>query len=306
MYRLILLLYLILSTISTHTLERDNSFKTDFTKSSIDLKKVLNGGPGKDGIPAINNPQFVSIDDTYLDNNTLGLLIKIDGVTKFYPYNILVWHEIVNDSINDTYFTVTYCPLCGSAIAFNREFNGKIHRFGVSGYLYESNLLMYDNITESFWSQSLGNAVIGHYTGVELEILNISLMEIKDVVEKYPDVKILSEDTGYNRNYSLYPYGDYEISNTLFFPVSVKNHQYHVKELMYVFIYDGISFSFPMKKVPFGEYTYKYNNHDIDIHTKGGEIEIKVDGELLPGYYEMWFSWIVHNGSSGITIDLSK
>lgn len=306
MNRLIFLLFINLTVLTINSIDKDVSFKTDFDKFSIDKKKIINGGPGKDGIPAINKPRFIGADEYTQDTNTLGLLIKIDNITKFYPYNILVWHEIVNDSINDTYFTVTYCPLCGSAIAFNREFNNKTHKFGVSGYLYESNLLMYDNITESFWSQSLGEAVVGFYTGEKLEILNVSLMEIDDVVEKYPDVKILSEETGYNRNYNLYPYGDYEISNTLFFPVSVKNHQYHVKELMYVFIYDGISFSFPMKKVPYGVYTYKYNSHDIHIHTKGGEIEIRVDDELLPGYYEMWFSWIVHNGSTGITIDLNR
>lgn len=306
MKRLLTFSLVILSLCNINSLDSDPRFKTDFNTFSIDKKNILSGGPGKDGIPAINNPQFISYEKSSIPLNTLGLLITIDDIKKFYPYNILVWHEIVNDSINDTFFTVTYCPLCGSAIAFNREFNGKIHRFGVSGYLYESNLLMYDHITESFWSQSLGEAVVGSYTGTKLDILNVSLMEFKDVIERYSDVQILSENTGFNRDYTLYPYGDYEVSNTLYFPVSSYNHQFHIKELMYVFIYDNLSFAFPLRKVPSVEYAYTYKGRDILINTKGGEISIIVDGELLPGYYEMWFSWIVHNGDRGIILDLQE
>ncbi len=160
-------------------IEKDDNFKTDFSKYSINLKKVLSGGPGKDGIPPINRPKFTTIKKSTLRDDNLGILVAIDNKYKFYPLNIIVWHEIINDKIADTYFSVTYCPLCGSAIIFNRYFNDKVHSFGVTGYLYESNLLMYDNITESFWSQSLGEAVIGDYTGEKLKIINTTLLEFR-------------------------------------------------------------------------------------------------------------------------------
>jgi hypothetical protein len=99
---------------------KDN-LSTDTSKTSIDLNQVLNGGPGKDGIPAINNPEFISILESSIPDETLGILVQSDEEIKFYPYNILVWHEIVNDTIGDTPVSVTFCPLCGSAIVFERQ-----------------------------------------------------------------------------------------------------------------------------------------------------------------------------------------
>src|SRR3989344_4868604 len=143
---------------------------TDTGKSSIDQSKIVSGGPGKDGIPAISNPKFVDIGDEELSDSTSGILINLNKQTRFYPFNILVWHEIVNDSIEGSYIAVTFCPLCGSAIVFDRRVGDEILEFGVSGLLYESNLLMYDKKTESLWSQVLGEAVVGSYTGTKLAL----------------------------------------------------------------------------------------------------------------------------------------
>lgn len=281
----------------------DNSFITDFSITDIDLDKVLSGGPGKDGIPAINNPQFTNINDTQLANDIMGILIELDNKTKFYPYNILVWHEIVNDNIGDNYYSVTFCPLCGSAIAFNRKIDGKVHSFGVSGYLYESNLLMYDSVTESFWSQSIGKAVIGEYKGKELEIISSYLMDFETVKKEYPKALVLSRETGYSRNYDFYPYGNYEESEGIYFPISKRDNQYHLKEIMYVFRYDNTSFTFPLKQFKSGDFTYKYKDSEITITKKKGKIEIIINKKTIPGYYEMWFSWVIHNLDTGIVID---
>lgn len=282
----------------------DKNFRTDFSKSSIDIDDVLSGGPGKDGIPAINNPKFISMVKADLKDDALGILVKVDKETRYYPFNILVWHEIVNDNIGKVYFSVTFCPLCGSAIAFNRKIGGKVHRFGVSGYLYESNLLMYDNKTESFWSQSRGEAVIGKYLGKKLEILDIDILSFKEVKKYYPDSRILSKETGYRRNYSVYPYGDYEVSSSLFFPVSKSDSKYHAKEVMYAFRYKGIPYVFPLNKFKSDKFVYKNKNLTITItrNSKGG-IDITINNEVIPGYYEMWFSWLVHNYDRGIVID---
>ena len=140
-----------------------SGLSTDTGKSLIDLDLVLSGGPPKDGIPAINIPTFTGISSasSNLADDTLGLLVTADDDERFYPYNILVWHEIVNDTVGGIPVSVTFCPLCGSGIVYERVVNGQEVLFGVSGRLYESNLLMYDSATESLWSQIEGRAVIG-------------------------------------------------------------------------------------------------------------------------------------------------
>lgn len=281
----------------------DNSFITNFSKASIDTKKVLSGGPGKDGIPAINNPHFVKTNKADLGNEIRGILVQIGTEERFYPYNILVWHEIVNDNIGGFYFTVTFCPLCGSAIAFNRKIDGKVHKFGVSGYLYESNLLMYDNISESFWSQAMGEAVIGDYMGTKLEIVGSYLMDFGTVKKEYPNVKVLSRKTGFKRNYDIYPYGNYEESDGIYFPISKRNNKYHLKEIMYVFRYDNISFTFPLKQFKSKEYRYPYNGKEVLISKKRGKVQVEIGNRTIPGYHEMWFSWVIHNLDMGIVID---
>ncbi|WP_051303525.1 DUF3179 domain-containing (seleno)protein [Psychromonas aquimarina] len=284
----------------------DPNFKTNFSKSTIDLKKVIAGGPGKNGIPAIDNPRFIHIKHADIRDDALGVLLKVENETRFYPFNILVWHEIINDQIRDKYIAVTFCPLCGSAIAFNRKFAGRVHNFKVSGYLYESNLLMYDSITESFWSQSLGEAVIGDYSGRKLEIMDVSLLQLKDVRKKYPNSLILSTNTGFNRNYNHYPYEDYETSYEIYFPISKINAKYHAKEIMYVFRYNNISFAFPLKAFQSDKFTHKFSDTLIDITNDNGEIKILIDGEEFPGYYEMWFSWAIHNSDTGVVLDKIK
>ncbi len=306
MRKLFFIIILLLSSYNIYTINFDRNFYTDFDKSSIDLKMIIRGGPGKDGIPAINNPKFNKIEKSSLKDDSLGILVTIDGESKFYPFNILVWHEIVNDKIGDSYISVTFCPLCGSAIAFNRKFDGIVHRFGVSGYLHESNLLMYDDVTESFWSQSMGEAVIGEYLGKKLEVLDVSLLEFNVVKEQFPKALILSKNTGFKRKYDYYPYGDYEISLDMYFPVSRTDNTYHAKEMMYVVSYKGISFSFPLKQFKSGYLKYTYKNTNIDISSNDGVISFVIDGVNYPGYYEMWFSWFIHHIKDGIVIDIIK
>ena len=127
----------------THTRE---VFVTDGVKHSIPLHEILSGGPAKDGIPSIDNPKFIDVIEanSYVANDSVGLGITINGESRFYPYNILVWHEIVNDTIAGEPVLVTYCPLCATGIVFERKVNGKVQEFGVSGRLWQSNLLMYN------------------------------------------------------------------------------------------------------------------------------------------------------------------
>ncbi|MCI0533252.1 DUF3179 domain-containing protein, partial [bacterium] len=128
-----------------YAFEREG-LRTNTAKTSIPLDKVLGGGPGKDGIPALTNPKFTSVLEAgkVFRDDSLGILVTAGGETRYYPYNILVWHEIANDVVGGKPLVVTFCPLCASAIVFEASVDGEPREFGVSGKLYESNLLMYD------------------------------------------------------------------------------------------------------------------------------------------------------------------
>ena len=146
--------------------------ETNGVKHLIPLDKIKGGGPPKDGIPSVDNPVFVNAEDAnFMSDSDTVIGLDINGETKAYPLFILVWHEIVNDIVSDTPVSVTYCPLCYTNQVFERIIDGKTVEFGTSGKLYNSNLLMYDRLTESYWSQALGMAVKGELTGYELDLV---------------------------------------------------------------------------------------------------------------------------------------
>ena len=140
--------------------------ETNGVKHLIPLDKVKGGGPPKDGIPSIDDPIFAPIDESgFMSDSDTIVGVEIDGEAKAYPLFILVWHEIVNDRVGDVPVSVTYCPLCYTSQVFERVIDGQEVEFGTSGKLYNSNLLMYDRFTESYWSQALGLAVTGELSG---------------------------------------------------------------------------------------------------------------------------------------------
>lgn len=280
-------------------------FDTNFDKSSIDLSEILSGGPGKDGIPALSQASFVNIEEAQVDDDVLGVLVEIDGQKRYYPYNILVWHEIVNDSIGDKNFAVTFCPLCGTAIVFDRQVDGQILDFGVSGLLYESNLLMYDRQTESLWSQAGLEAVVGDYTGTELKVLRMQLIPFSKVKKDYPDSKILSRDTNYEFDYDFYPYRRYNESDELYFPVSVNDMKFKPKELMFVVPYSGLSVAFPYKHLEDGQKkVLQIEDKRLEAFKNDDIVVVTIDGQEQPFYYEMWFSWATQHQEDGIVWDL--
>ena len=145
---------------------------------------------------------------------------------------ILVWHEIVNDQLGDTPVAVTYCPLCFTSQVFVRDIDGQIVKFGTSGKLYNSNLVMYDRTSESLWSQALGEGIVGKYTGKKLEKIPFELAYWHDWEKLYPDSKVLSIDTGFGRPYGTDPYGSYYTEPNILFPVSHKDERLGPKEIV--------------------------------------------------------------------------
>lgn len=272
---------------------------TDTDAASIPLEEVLFGGPGKDGIPALDHPTFVSISNAEVNDETLGVLVSVKGEERFYPYSILVWHEIANDSIEDMHFAVTFCPLCGSAIVFNRQVDGDILTFGVSGLLYESNLLMYDRKTESLWSQAGTEAVVGDYTGTRLDILPMHIISFAELKERHPGALVLSTNTGYARSYDVDPYTGYGLTDELYFPVSVSDERFSAKELMYVVPVGNLSVAFPVAELTDTD-TFTAGTTTLTALRVPDGIVVTAGGERVPGYYEMWFSWATQHEDDGV------
>jgi hypothetical protein len=187
-------------------------WRTDFSKHTVPLEEIVSGGPPKDGIPAIDNPKFVSVReaDQWLDSREPVVVVNLDGVAKAYPIQILIWHEIVNDVVGQTPVTVTFCPLCNTALAFDRRFDGRLLDFGTTGRLRLSDLVMYDRQTETWWQQATGEGIVGEHAGRVLEFLSAPLLSWKTFKATFPEGHVLSRDTGFQRAYGQNPYVGYD------------------------------------------------------------------------------------------------
>ncbi|MCK5660024.1 MAG: DUF3179 domain-containing protein [Methanosarcinales archaeon] len=210
-------------------------------KYIVDPSKIQSGGPPMDGIPSIDNPKFVTPKEAneWIQDNELVLVITYKNVTRVYPLQILVWHEIVNDFIADDPVLITYCPLCGSGIAYERVINGETVEFGTSGKLYNSNLVMYDRKTNSYWTQIDGLAIVGELTGTSLTPISIDTVVWRDWKRTHSDYEVLSQDTGFRRAYGTDPYGNYYEDSYLFFPVENEDERIHPKTVIFGIEVDG-------------------------------------------------------------------
>ncbi len=192
-----------------------SQFKTDFRKHSVPYSEILSGGPPKDGIPAIDYPKFVSVAeaDAWLKPVEPVIFFQIGDDARAYPIQIFMWHEIVNDTVDGVPVVVTFCPLCNTAIAFERTVSGRVLDFGTTGRLRYSNLIMYDRQTESWWQQATGEAIAGELTGTQLVFRPAPIISWADFKAAQPDGKVLSRDTGFDRPYGENPYLGYDDVN---------------------------------------------------------------------------------------------
>ena len=207
--------------------------ETDGIKHLIPLDKIKGGGPPKDGIPSIDNPVFVTASESnFMSDSDTVIGLEINGDARAYPLFILVWHEIVNDTVGEKPVSVTYCPLCYTNQVFERVIDGKEVEFGTSGKLYNSNLLMYDRLTESYWSQALGIAVKGELTGKKLNLVPFDVITWGDWKKLHPDTLVLTTDTGHLRSYATDPYGNYYTEPRIMFPVEYSDDRLYPKEIV--------------------------------------------------------------------------
>lgn len=263
--------------------------------ASIPVQEILSGGPPRDGIPAIDRPRFVSAgeaDTLGPDDRVIG--IHRNGEARAYPIAILNWHEIVNDRIGDEPIVVTFCPLCGTGMVFASPANLD---FGVSGLLYNSDVLLYDRQSESLWSQIEMEAVSGKRLGQKLQLLPASHTSWQDWLNRYPRSKVLAEPRGSTRNYKRNPYAGYARSRDLYFPVSNRDRRYHPKEQVI-----GVAVGDEAKAWPFAELaksaaeftdtlagqpvTVRYNSE-----ARSGGV-FAADGEEIPSVIAFWFAWM--------------
>lgn len=263
----------------------------------IPISEILDGGPPKDGIPSIDIPNFIKASQTTLSKEDRVLGVFENGIAKAYPIKILNYHEIVNDYFANKPIVITYCPLCGSGIAFNAEIKGKPTSFGVSGLLYNSDVLLYDRETESLWSQLLFKAVSGPLVNTELQVLATANTSWENWLEKHPESLVLSEETGFKRDYSRDPYPDYSKSSTLYFPVSGNDERFHPKEMVI-----GLEIFGKYKAYPFSELrklkstvlndTFQGKNFVVKYDQQSDSAEIiDNDGNIIPTVTNFWFAW---------------
>src|SRR5919204_617297 len=200
--------------------ELSAGWKTDFGRHIVPLREFMSGGPGKDGIPALERPRFLRVGEaTYLRPQEPVIALTLAGQARAYPLQILVWHEIVNDTVAGVPVAVTFCPLCNTAIAFDRRVGRRTLSFGTTGNLRNSDLVMYDRQTESWWQQFGGEAIVGRYTGTRLRELPARIVSWSSFRRAHPRASVLTRETGYSRPYGQNPYAGYDdVSSPPFFP----------------------------------------------------------------------------------------
>jgi hypothetical protein len=271
----------------------------DISNATIPADEILAGGPPKDGIPALSDPKLIdALDATYLQPNDRVIGIELDGIARAYPISILNWHEIVNDQINDRQFAVTYCPLCGTGVAFSSKVAGKVTEFGVSGLLYNSDVLLYDRNTDSLWSQIMGESVAGKLVGEKLNPIPISHTTWRDWLARHPETRVLSTETGYFRDYDRNPYQGYEQSRQLFFSVNNRApDNYHPKEQVIGLEIDGVYKAYPFVELEKnGKSRFEDTVNGITVTIDWDSVNQSVvlsnsDGVKIAGIQGFWFAW---------------
>jgi hypothetical protein len=271
----------------------------DTSQHSIPVDDIYDGGPGKDGIPALLKPKFISAgeaDEAQLKKGDRILGFVHEGHARAYPIKILNWHEIVNDRIKGVSRVVTYCPLCGTGMVFDTKVKGRKLTFGVSGLLYQSDMLLYDHQTESLWSQIKSEAVTGSLTGARLKLLPSTHTTWQSWKTKYPDTLVLSNDTGYRRNYDRDPYQGYETSERLMFGVNATSLKHHPKETVIGVEIGKVTKAYPFSelskmKSPLKDRVGKKSIH-ISYDRKSRTAIIRDEkGREVPSVVGFWFAW---------------
>ncbi|MGI9296331.1 MAG: DUF3179 domain-containing protein [Gammaproteobacteria bacterium] len=282
----------------------------DLSGATIPADEILRGGPPRDGIPSIDRPKFAAVEDAgFMREEDLVLGVAADGIARAYPIKILNWHEIVNDEIGGAPVAVTFCPLCGSGVVFRAEAaDGRRLQFGVSGLLYNSDVLLYDRQTESLWSQLLRRGVSGEYAGAKLRTVPAEHTTWRDWRRRHPQTEILTTDTGAARDYDADPYAGYDKSAATYFPASpAAPREFHPKEWVLGIVSGDAAKAYPfsqLEKNGAAEVLDAVDGREILIHWNAEDRAARVEwtdgGEGGESVRAFWFAWFAFHPQTEI------
>lgn len=265
------------------------------TTKSVALDDLHQGCPARDCIPSIDSPKYVSAAEaTHVADEDMVVAISLHGDQRAYPARILDRHEIVNDTIGGVPIAITWCPLCGSAVGIERDVGGEITTFGVSGVLYNSDLVFYDRASNTLWDQVEAKGIVGSNTGKELTLVPVTMTTWARWRKAHPETRVLSTDTGFDKDYSTDPYARYRGSAGLMFPVSSEDDRIHPKSVVHGFDTGGTRIAYTQALLE------KKGNHVIEfgeleltatLHDDGSVTLEDQHGERYVGTRLFWFAW---------------
>jgi Protein of unknown function (DUF3179) len=280
----------------------------DLSGASGDMRPIERGGPPKDGIPALDHPKFIAASAARLADGDRVLGIVQGGTARAYPVRILNWHEVVNDRIGSRSIVVTYCPLCGTGMAFEPPERTGTGGFGVSGLLYNSDVLLYDRATQSLWSQILSQAITGPLKGTVLQAVPLSHTSWADWRSRHPATQVLSTDTGFERDYARDPYAGYNRVQQLMFDVQHHDDRFPLKEWVL-----GLRLNDVAKAYPFSVLAKTVDKSGA-LDDAVGQLPVRIrfdrahgtaeafdaQGRPLAGVMAFWFAWVAFHPSTEV------
>ncbi|MBW2280842.1 MAG: DUF3179 domain-containing protein [Deltaproteobacteria bacterium] len=266
----------------------------ELSPADIPVEEILPGGPARDGIPALSDPEVVAASDADWPDDSIVMGVVQGGEARAYPVAILDWHELVNDSLGGKPILVSYCPLCGTGMVFDRKVGGEPRTFGVSGLLYKSDVLFYDRESESLWSQIESRAVTGPARGTRLALLRSEQMHWSAWRARHPRTTVLSKKTGHARDYGRSPYAGYSTSDRLFFPASFDPRYTAKMPTLGVRVAAGAARAYPAVEIvrAGGRVEESFEGHPVQVayDTESQVFDVAAPGEVevIEGY---WFAW---------------
>lgn len=264
--------------------------------------EVFSSRLGKNALEPITNPKFEiakKLENCFREDEEF-IVIQKEETTKAYPKSILVWHQAVNDTIENEPVLITFCPLCDYFAAYSRSVSDEELLFGTSGLYYKNSNLVFDVLTDSLWSPYSGDAIVGEFTGAKLEQLDFELIDFKTLLENYPDAKIMSHDTGFVKNYSFQLEPETNLESKLITPRIHKNTIISESSTVVGFFIDDQAFAISTNKIS-SEDGYELQRSDgiLKIKPYGSFYQVSLedgdDVEVIQSYRSLWFAWLDHS-----------
>jgi len=273
----------------------DEQLKTIFSIAKIDIARdTVNFNSNKNYIPVVNEPKFTQYSETdgCMQNEELVVVVQNAEQTKVYPSKILLSNLIVNDKIADTDVVISYCGFCDSYQVYERKFQNESLSFGISNYIYKNSDLLFDNKSESLWSQMSGEALSGTFTGGKLKRYPFRLMSYQQAKTEFPSAEVLSFDTGSRRDYTSNQFKDFITSDEIPSPIFNASDKLKNKQLAIGFFLNNRAYAFTPDLMP---EKINLDGRELNISKQGGEYIVIAGDEKMRVYQAYWYVWYDFN-----------